>query len=402
MLTVLLGTWLAVLAWASPAWAAPLTPDDVVRSALERDPSYLSALAAVTAARGDLRAATFLRENPTLSGEYSLTSDQAAASFGQPVSLTGEGLAARAAASKRLEAAELAAHRAALVSATEARSALADAIAAEARADIAAEALDEATARRKAIEARVTAGDAAPLDARLARLLEGRAAEAFVSARSEVLAARVALARLVPDARYAELPDDPLVVVPEPAGASSERSDLLAAERRAEAARADRRAARAATLPTVTVGAFVERDEGVLSAGPSVGLTLPLWHGNPAGVGSADGAATVADAEAAALRAAVSAEQAGSAQARRLADDALARVAVSPAEDGRAALDAVTDAQARGELDATTATLLRAEILDAWSSSVGLRRAVAEARLTSLLADEDAALLPPDLRETRP
>lgn len=402
MPSALTWAWLAVLAWASPAWAAPLTPDDVVRSALERDPSYLSALADVSAARGELRAATFLRANPSVSGEYSLTSDRLAASVEQPVSLTGEGIATRAAAAKRLEAAELAAHRAALVTATEARKALADAIAAEARADIAAEALDEATARRKAIEARVAAGDAAPLDARLARLQEGRAAEAFVSARSEVLAARVDLARLAPALGEAELPDDPLVVVPEPAGASGERSDLLAAERRAEAARAERRAARAATLPALTVGAFVERDEGALSAGPSLGLTLPLWHGNPAGIRSADGAAMVADAEVAALQAAVSTEQTGSAEARRLADDALGRISVPPAEDGRAALDAVTDAQARGELDAATATLLRADILDAWSSSVGLRRAVARARLSSLLAAEDAALLPPDLREVHP
>lgn len=402
MLTVLFGTWLAVLAWASPASAAPLTSDDVVRSALAHDPSYLSAVADIAAARGELRAATFLRENPTLSGEYSLTSDQAAASVEQPISLTGEGLAARRAAAGRLESAKLEARRAALVTAAEARRALADAIAAEQRARIAGEALDEATAHRRAIEARVSAGDASVLDGRLARLEEGRAAEAFVSARSEALAARVALARFVPEAADAELPDDPLVAAPAPLGGEGTRSDLAAAEARAEAARAERRAARAATLPAITVGAFVERDEGVLSAGPSVGLTLPLWHGNPAGIGAADAAEATASAEAAALRAGIAAEKTGSADVRRLADDALARQSVSPTEDGRAALAALSDAQARGEYDAATVTLLRAEVLDAWSASVDLRRAVAAARLDALLATEDAALLPPDLREVRP
>lgn len=396
---VLFGTWLAVLAWASPASAAPLTPDDVVRSALEHDPSYQSAVAGVAVARGELRASTFLRENPTLSGEYSLTSDQAGASVEQPISLTGEGLAARKAAAGRLDAAELEARRAALVTAADARRALAGAIAAEERARIATHALDEATTHRQAIEARVSAGDAAPLDGRLARLEEGRAAEAFVSARREALTGRVALSRFVPDAARAELPDDPLVVAPEPTGGGGKRSDLQAAERRAEAARFEHRAARAATLPAVTVGAFVERDDGGLSAGPNVGLTLPLWHGNPAGVGAADAAEVTAKAEAAALRASISAEQTGSADVRRVADDALARLSVPPAEDGRAALVALADAQARGELDAATATLLRAEVLDAWSASVDLRRAVADARIDALLATEDAALLPSDLRE---
>ena len=397
----LFGACVAMLAWASPTLASPLAPDDVVRAALAHDPSYRAALADVVAARGALRAATFLRENPTLSADFSLTSDLASGAFAQPISLTGEGLAARSAAAAQLEAARQTARRAAFVTATDARRALATAIAAESRATIASQAFDQSTARRVAIEARVRAGDASPLDGRLARLEEGQAAEVFVSARSEARAARVALARFLPDAGTVELPGDPLLVAPEALGGGA-RSDLRAAQRRVDAARATQVAARAAILPALSVGAFVERDDGVTSVGPSIGLTVPLWKRNPAGIAAAERASAIADAEASSLAAVTSAEQAGGTEALRAADGALARIAVAPAEDGRAALDAIAEAQARGELDPATATLLRIEILDAWTASVALRLAVADARLTALLANEDAALLPPELREMTP
>jgi cobalt-zinc-cadmium efflux system outer membrane protein len=401
MLLPVLGAWWAVIAWASPAHAAPLTPDETVRSALERDPSLLAARADVIAAEGALRAATFLRSNPYVSVETSLTSDLSGASLQQPISVSGEGLPARRAARARLDAAELAARRAAFVTAADARWALADAVAAEARARIAERGLKEAGARRTALEARVAAGEAAPLDARLARLEEARAAEALVSARSAVTAARVALARFVPDAASAELPADPLDAVPDPVQEGT-RSDLRAAEIRTDAARAELATARAARLPVVSVGAFVERDDGVVSVGPSIGFTLPVWQQNAADTAATTGAVRVADAERDALVSAVSAEQDGAWKTRHIADEALARLHVPAAEDADAALAAVTEAQARGELDTATATLLRSEILNAWASSVDLRRAVAQARLSALLAVEDVALLPPDLREVTP
>lgn len=393
------GAWLALSAWVPPALAEPLTPDSVVRSALEHDPSYLSAVAAVHAARGDLRAATFLRENPTVSGELSLTSDRAGASIDQAVSLTGEGFAAHRAAALRMDAAELDARRAALVVAAEARLAWTLAVAAELHAGIASQALEQASTRRAAVEARVAAGDAPALDASLVRLEEGRAAAALVSARAEVVATRVTLARFVPEAGSANLPDDPLLAAPDPIRGEGSRTDVAAAVLRADAAVADRRATRAASLPAITVGVFVEQDDGVLNAGPTVGVTLPLWHRNPAGIGSADAALTTATAEAAAMRAVASAERSGTEQARKVADDVLARVTVPAGVDAREALLAIDASQAVGELDAITATLLRADVLDAWSASVDLRRAVAEARIDALLASEDAALLPPELRE---
>ncbi len=401
MLLPVLGAWWAVIAWASPAHAVPLTPDETVRSALERDPSLLAARADVIAAEGALRAATFLRTNPSVSVETSLTSDLSGASLQQPVSLSGEGLEARRAARARLDAAELAARRAAFVTAADARRALADAVAAEARARIAERGLREAGARRTALEARVAAGEAAPLDARLARLEEARAAEALVSARSAMTAVRVALARFVPDAASAELPADPLDAVPDPVQEGT-RSDLRAAEIRTEAARAEQATARAARLPVVSVGAFVERDDGVVSLGPSIGFTLPVWQQNAADTAATTGAVRVADAERDALVSAVSAEQDGAWKTRHIADEALARLHVPAAEDADAALAAVTEAQARGELDTATATLLRSEVLNAWAASVDLRRAVAQARLSALLAVEDVALLPLDLREVTP
>lgn len=398
----LLGVWLALTAWALPASADPLTPDDAVRAALAHDPSFVAATSAVAAARADVRAATFLRENPTVSGEYSLTSDRLGAAIEQPISLTGEGLAARAAASRRFDAAEATRVRAALTTAAGARLAWAGAVGAEAHATLAAQIFEQSTARRVAVEARVAAGDAPALDARLARLDEARAAEALVSGRNGARDARVALAQFVTDAGTVELPADPLIAAPTAVGGRDARADVTAAERRADAADADLRAARAAGFPAITIGAFVERDEGVLAAGPSVGLTLPLWHPSSAGIGAAQAEAAVSAAEAQAARERASAERSGSGIAVRDANAAIERLTVPAAEDAQAALLALDEAQARGELDAAAVTLLRNEVLAGWSASIDLRVAVAEARIQVLLATEDPALLPPELREALP
>jgi cobalt-zinc-cadmium efflux system outer membrane protein len=397
-----LGVWLALTAWAPPASAAPLTPDDAVRAALAHDPAFVAATSAVAAARADVRAATFLRENPTVSGDYSLTSDRLGAAIEQPVSLTGEGVAARAAASRRFDAAEATRIRAALTTAAGARLAWAEAVAADARATLAAQVFEQSTTRRAAVEARVAAGDAPQLDARLARLDEARAAEALVSGRNGSRDARVALAQFVPDAGAVELPADPLLAAPVALGGRDARADVTAAERRADAAGADLRAARAAGFPALTLGAFVERDEGVLAVGPSVGLTLPLWHQNGAGIAAAEAEAAILAAEALLARTRASAEQSGSVIAERDANAALARLTVPAAEDAQAALLALDEAQARGELDAAAVTLLRSEVLAGWSASIDLRVAVAEARIQALLATEDPALLPPELREALP
>ncbi|MFZ5477162.1 MAG: TolC family protein [Myxococcota bacterium] len=393
--------WAGLVALVGAASAQGLTAEDAARSALTHDPVYLSAVAAAEEAQGQLRAATFLQSNPTISTEVSVVEPRWSASVQQPISLSGEGLARHDAALAVVQAAAFDRQRAALVVAAEARAAWADLAAAEARRSLATEALIQAHARRVAIEARVAAGDLPELDARLARLAEAEAALAVVEAQRAVTDARVALARFVPDAATVEVSGSPGDAAPDPLGAS-ERADVLAAERRVDAANAGLRAERAATLPVVGVGASVEREGDTTFAGPTLQVTLPLWKANPDGRAAAHAAVSVARAEAAAAARLAEAERVTTRGAASNSRDARAGLAGDPVADALAALDAIDKAEAGGELDPGSATLLRQQVLDGAMSAISLEQAVVHAELDALLAASDPALLPPDLREASP
>lgn len=387
---------LAVLVGAAPAQG--LSADDAARSALVHDPVYLSAVAAVEAAEGQLDASRFLRSNPTVRAEASLATPRWGVSVEQPLSVTGEGWARHDAASAAAEGARLDRRHAALVAAAAARAAWADVAASEARLALAGEARSQAHARRVAIEARVAAGDRPELDARLARLAEAEAALAAVEAERAVAAARVALARFVPDAATVVLEGSPGSAAPEAAG-SGERTDVLAAERRADAADAGLRAERAASLPAVSLGASVEREGDTVFAGPTLQITLPVWKTNPDGRASARATVSVARAEAAAAARAADAEWASSRAAADRSREAWTGLAGRPVDDARAAIESIDRAQTSGELDAGAATLLRQQALDGALSAIFLENAVVHAELEALLAASDPALLPPELRE---
>lgn len=390
--------WAGLAVFVEVASARGLTADDAARSALSHDPVYLSALAAEAQARGELRATALLRDNPTISAELSVARPRWSAAVSQPLSLTGEGLARHEAARAAADAAELERARAALVCAAEARGAWVDVRAAEDRRALAAEALDEAHTRRVAVEARVRAGEAAELDARLARLAEASAALALVDAERAAAAARVALARFVPDAATVELEGAPASAAPPPRGAAA-RADLLAAARRVDAAEATLRAERAASLPPLTLGAAFEQEGTARFAGPTLELGLPLWTRNPDGRATASAAAERARAEAAAQARAVEAEQLGAAGAAARSRLARAALVGDPGGDARAALDTLDRAEAQGELDRATATLLRQEVLEGALAAISLEQASAHAELDALLAASDPALLPPEPRE---
>lgn len=274
----------------------------------------------------------------------------------------------------------------------------ADAVAAEAQAQLAAQALEQATDRRQAMEARHNAGDAAPLDVHLARLAEIQAAADRIAAQNTAAQARVALARFVPDAATVALPRDPRAAAPAPSQGTT-RADVDAAEHRVEAAQAEQRAARAAGLPVVSLGAFVEQEGGELAVGPAAELTLPLWKVNPEGRAQANAAVQVASADAAALRATANTELLTMTAALTIASEVEVRLSTDASADAIAALAAVEEAHQRGELSVVTATLLRQEIVVAWSAAIELEREVARARISALLATSDPALLPLDLRE---
>ena len=93
MLLTLLWVGLVSLVGAAPAQG--LSADEVVQSALNNDPDYLAAEAAVQEAEGLLRAATALQNNPTVYVEMSVTDPRFGLQVQQPISVTGEGFARR-------------------------------------------------------------------------------------------------------------------------------------------------------------------------------------------------------------------------------------------------------------------------------------------------------------------
>ena len=76
------------------ALAAPLSPDDAVAAALASNPGVARADAELTAAKGASRQSGFLRENPEIDAGYAIVGDKIDVSIGQPLSISGEGLAA--------------------------------------------------------------------------------------------------------------------------------------------------------------------------------------------------------------------------------------------------------------------------------------------------------------------
>ncbi len=382
----------------SCAAAAPLSADDLARYAVLHQPEPIAARADVSVARADRRELGLLLGNP----EVELTADSDLGSvqlrLAQPLSPTGEGWAARRAAGLEIAGAEQAAHRAELVVAADARYAWIDAAAADRREALADEALVLAGRLRAAIEARAAQGDAADLDVRLGRLEEARALGAAMEARQAAADARRWLTGFHPDGLGAELGDPldgaPAPVEPHPDAerSSAERSDLAAANLRADAAAASLARERAGTVDPVVVGAALGVTDGVVGAGPYVAWTVPLFARNQGDIARARRAVDVTDAEAERFERLAAAERATSDRVAVEAEADLGRLGDADA-DARAALVAIERGVSSGALDPSTAVLLRGDVLAGWTAAIDVRSATARARVARLLAHDDPALL---------
>ncbi len=380
------------------ASAAPLSPDDAVRAALQHDPTLGRAEADLLAARGALRASSGPRQNPHVEARASGSYLEVEAV--QPLSITGEGFAAARSARADRDAAELSLGRARLETAARARLAWADAAVASGRARLSSQALDLATRLREATEARATAGEAPILDLRLAHLEEAKAAAAHLDARAAESSALRTLAEatgLAPDAIDAEgdpLDASPAVSPSAEAQAAGERSDVAAADRRVDAARAAVGRERAAVFPAVELGAFVERDGDFTQVGPIVGVEVPLWQQNQGGVSSARAELLAAEREAEAIRARAEAERVTS--ERNLAEMDRTSVVLGRglADEATEALASIDAGYRAGELDLLQTVLLRAEVVNGLDAILNARGAIAAARIDYLLASENDALIP--------
>lgn len=376
------------------ALAAPLSPNDAVAAALASNPDVARADAELTAATGASRQSGFLRENPEIDGGYALVGDKIELSVSQAVSISGEGMADHRSARARVAAAEAGVTRARLEVAAETRSAYIEAVVAQQGAALARQAFDLATRQLAATESRVRAGEAADLDLRLARLDQAKAARELLGARAVEAEALSALSTLTQRPVSAgDLATDPLVAAPEPhAARGDERSDVRAARLALDAAEAAVSRERAAGLPPVTLGGFYENGGGSVVAGPALGVTLPLWHQNQAGVSEARGEAGVARAELDAATARAAAEQRTAADAHA---DSVATMASVPAtiDDAVAALASIESGVRSGELDLVTTILLRDEVVSGQQALSEARGDLARSRIHLLLATEDESLL---------
>lgn len=383
--------------WATLAAAAPLTADDAVTQVLSRAPRIAEAEAELEASRGRVRGAG--PPDPTVSGAWAAVGEAWTVELSQPLSLTGEGLAARRQALAQVRAAEARLERARLETAAEVRQVWIAAVEAHQRAVLAAEAAEVAQSLRLAAEQRLQTGDGSLLDARLARLEAAQAVAGWLTALTEEASALAGLAaQLGVSLDHIELPGDPLAGAPAPAERPAHRSDLESARHDAEAAEAGVRQARAGVLPPVSLGGFYEEEDGATRFGPAVELTVPLWRRNAQARAEARAAQHVALARLQNLEQVVISELQAAESLLSSMEQTAARLDVDVPTEARETLAAVSLGYQAGEFDLLAASQLRRAVLDAQQAWLQARRLQAEARVALLLARGDPALLGPSAR----
>lgn len=371
-------------------FAFAMTPHEAVRAATANDPALAGAEAELLGAQGERRSASWLRANPELEIAADVGGERIGASLTQELSLSGEGIADARSGRYAVDAAEAGLARAQLVTAAEARRAWARLAAAEGVVRASEAERTSASAVRVATEARRGAGEASDLELELTRLEEARAVAGWLEATAVRIDAQAALAAITGDAA-ASAEGDPLSAAPPP-GSPGKRSDVVAAEARVESARAALARERAAVVPALGLGAFVETEGDRTLAGPAVRIEVPIWQQNAAGRGAAKGELAVAEAEAGATRARAEAEQRAS--EARLARLGEAGIGLSPGVEASAATAsrAIDAGVATGQIGVIDAALLRARVHEGHRGWYAARLAEAEARIDAALAVEDAAL----------
>ncbi|MCA9494841.1 MAG: TolC family protein, partial [Myxococcales bacterium] len=340
------GAVVAVLLHASVAWAdggePSLPPDRAVALALTAHPDLRAAETALSTAEASRSASSLFLSNPSASAWA--TPDGARADLGvsQPISLTGEGWHARRSARWSTEAAGASLDRSRRELAAAVRQAYVDAVVATGVVEVAREGSELAARLSFAVRRKHEEGEASTLDLRLARLAEVQAATRLLEARrSEADALRRLSALVMTPVEADDLVPDPLIVAPDAKAATAgERSDVEAAEAALDAARADLRWARAATVPGVSLGVGVGVEDGSTFVGPSVGLTLPLFDRNLVGRAQAVGGVDIAEGQLASVRARAETEQATAAARLAEAEAAVERAGVD-LDAARAALASI-------------------------------------------------------------
>lgn len=268
----------------------------------------------------------------------------------QPVDLSGRRSSLRAAARAEVGAVEAEVARRRQERIATVRRAYSGCAAAQERVGVAVRHMARLREAERIVTARTRAGDTAGYDLRRLRV-EARDADAQERlASGEAAAECAALAQLtgVPEAR----PSASLAVLASQARTAADpaRPDLIARERRAEAAAERVTAARRARLPEIGIGIgykLVDSDQGSAS-GPtiSIGARIPIFDNGGAAIAEAQARQRALEAELALARQDVAVSVAA---ARARAEAALgAAQAANEARDDAARLGAIAEAAYHG------------------------------------------------------
>lgn len=383
--------------------AAPQSPDVspvdlelALAQGIPLNPEVLAAQGAALAAKGRLAQNRLLSANPTVSASYAVVGERRSVSLQQPLNLGGVAPLERGLGRAELEGAEARLERARLEAGAAIRVAYVDALVAIGQREVAEEAVEVSERLRAAVAAKLEVGEASKLDLRLAILSQASSSTWLLDAQareSEVLR-QLALHVQMPISAQA-LVGSPLDVAPwgseRPEG--HPRADVRAAGFALDAADTKAHLAGRRGLPPITVGAFMEQEEGVTFAGPSLSFPIPLFARNQANVGAAEGERLVAEAQATGVKAKAEAEVLTAQVRLDGANKALEGLEEALLGEGQAALESIIFGYDAGELDLPTALLLQQQVLKGESAAITLLGQVAAARIDWALALELPALL---------
>jgi len=381
-----LGLALAAATTAGAESALPRTPltlDEALRTAFDRNPVLSAQRAALGEARGRLVAARTWPYNPEVGADVARRRSDLAGpdatdysvSVSQELELAGQSGKRAATAGAELRAAEAVLVREGRLLAALVERAFADAVGAR-------EALDVERADREVVrqflaytERRFEAGAASALDLNLARATAGRAERRFLTAEAAAQAARSLLAEVTgldpadpPEpAGLLALPPGPPPPLPELiASARDRRADLRAFESASRAAEARLRLARALAVPNVRIGGFYSREDGVDTiVGAQLSIGLPLFNRNQGGIAEARAGVDRSAAESRAVALAAEREVAEAWARHRAAQAAAERLreqVVGSLEENLGLLQRAFEA---GKVGATELLLFRREFVEA-------------------------------------
>lgn len=366
--------------------AAPVTVDEAISAALDRNASILALRAELEGLRAQVRGASrLMRSNPEIAGAYGPrrssgeeSTNDLEVSLSQELEIFGQRSARRDAAAATFAAAEGRLESRRVEVAAEVRTAFARALADEQRLAVADESLALAKEELEAAEQRLRSGATSRMEVNAAHAAVGRAAReraAAVQRRSAAYGRLVVLTGVDPG--------EPLQLAGELAeGAPGEsgldgdleralerRPDLAAARREVDAARAEALLAARSALPTPRVGvSYVEEGDPRGSARilqGTLAFDLPVFDRNQEERGAASARERQAALALAALTRAARGEVALALARLEAAIDATRAWTGGPLEAVAENMRLVDEAYRAGKVDFFQLLLIRRETLEA-------------------------------------